>query len=413
MTEARTEYWIEWIKSNVKAQNFHFSSHSDEALIAYIDQCICDISQGELLDLSQRLAIRQRVFNFFRRLDIIQPLLDDDRVTEIMVNGPDEIFVEIEGSIVKTEIRFESREKLEQMIQTIVSKVNRQVTERNPIVDARLSDGSRVHVVLFPVALNGPILTIRKFTKEPMTLERLVSLGALTQEAALQLRKMVQAKYNIFISGGTGSGKTSFLNALSQCIPEEERVITIEDSAELQIGSVKNLISLETRDANVEGIGELTIKQLIKASLRMRPDRIIVGEVRGFEALDMLQAMNTGHDGSISTGHGNSTTDMLSRLETMVLSGLQMPLEAIRLQIASAIDILVHLSRFRDNSRRVVQICEMVNFSNGEYRLNSLYEFKENIAESSLDKVVGELKRTSSPLANTDKLLKSGFEEVF
>lgn len=413
MIESRTIYWIEWIKKNVKEQNLHFSTHSDEALSGYIDQCIAEISQHEVVDLSQRLIISQRVFNFFRRLDIIQPLLDDERITEIMVNGPSEIFVEMDGSIIKTEIQFESREKLEQIIQSIVSKVNRQVTELNPIVDARLSDGSRVHVVLFPVALNGPILTIRKFTKEPMTLERLVMLGALSEQVAYQLRRMVQAKYNIFISGGTGSGKTSFLNALSQCIPRDERVITIEDSAELQLRGIENLISLETRDANVEGVGELTMKQLIRASLRMRPDRIIVGEVRGFEALDMLQAMNTGHDGSISTGHGNSTSDMLSRLETMVLSGLQMPLEAIRLQIASAIDVMVHLARFRDRSRRVSHICEIVSFSNGEYCLNPLYVFEENLAQSTQECVIGDLRRTSNPLVNREKLLHSGFEEAF
>ncbi len=410
MSQDGLSKWSEQIKRSIKLQELHFSSHDDEALIAFIDQCILDISSQEIIDLPERILLSQMVFNSFRRLDVLQPLLDDENISEIMVNGPDEVFVEIKGRVHKTAIKFESREKLEQIIQTIVSKVNRQVTELSPMVDARLSDGSRVHVVLFPVALNGPILTIRKFTKDPMTLERLIGFGALTEAVANLLQDLVKARYNIFISGGTGSGKTSFLNALAQCIPKDERVISIEDSAELQIDTVGNLIRLETRDANIEGVGELTMRQLIKASLRMRPDRIIVGEVRGGEAIDMLQAMNTGHDGSISTGHANSPQDMLARLETMVLSGVTIPLEAIRSQVASAIDIYIHLGRLRDKSRKVIQISEMIGLRDGELRLSPLFVFEEDPLRSSIDCVVGQLERTSNAFVATEKLRHAGLE---
>jgi pilus assembly protein CpaF len=404
--------WSEGIKRRVRLQELHFSSNDDETLMSYIDHCISEIASEEGLGLSDRIALSQIVFNSFRRLDVIQPLLDDEAITEIMVNGPHEIFIEVAGRVHRTAVSFESRERLEQIIQTIVSKVNRQVTELNPIVDARLEDGSRINAVLYPVALNGPILTIRKFIKEPMTLERLIDFGAIDVEVADCLRALVIARYNIFISGGTGSGKTSFLNALSQCIPSDERVITIEDSAELQINTVQNLIRLETRPPNIEGAGELTIQQLIRSSLRMRPDRIIVGEVRGSEAIDMLQAMNTGHDGSISTGHANSPQDMLGRLETMVLSGIQMPVEAIRAQIASAVDIMIHLGRLRDKTRRVIQICEVLGVENGQLQLNPLFAFEENTLESSRERVVGKLNRTTNTFRSSEKLLNAGLEVI-
>jgi len=312
-----------------------------------------------------------------RRLDVLQPLIDDKSITEIMINGPDSIFIERDGRVSKLNVKFESRRKLEDVIQTIVSRVNRTVNEASPIVDARLPDGSRVNVVLPPIALNGPVVTIRKFPEKPMTIEQLIKYGSITEEVAEVLERLVKAKYNIFICGGTGSGKTTFLNALSNFIPKDERIVTIEDSAELQITGVENIVRLETRNANTEGKGEITIRDLIRTSLRMRPERIIVGEVRGKEALDMLQAMNTGHDGSLSTGHANSTKDMLSRLETMVLSGAEMPLEAIRQQIASAIDIIIHLGRLRDKSRRTLEITEVVEYKNGQIVLNPLYEFVE------------------------------------
>lgn len=363
-------------------------------------------SKKKYLSLTQKQEVITAVFNSLRRWDIIQPLLDDKTITDIMINGPDEIFIEKEGQISQVDLQFETPEKLENMIQAIVARVNRVVNEATPIVDARLEDGSRVNVVLPPVALKGPTMTIRKFPGDPLTMDRLVALGTLSEEAARFLERLVQARYNIFISGGTGSGKTTFLNALSNFIPESERVITIEDSAELQLRNIKNLVSLETRNANTEGRGEITVRDLIRTSLRMRPDRIIVGEVRGPEALDMLQAMNTGHDGSLSTGHANTTRDMLSRLETMVLSAASFPVQVIRKQIAAALEIIVHLGRIRDSSRRVLEICEVAGFDGDEIVLNSLFQFAEEGEAGGV--VLGALKNTGRQLTRTQKLKMAG-----
>ncbi|PKM44974.1 MAG: pilus assembly protein [Firmicutes bacterium HGW-Firmicutes-8] len=366
----------------------------DEDIQNIITGIVFDKSRGRYLSLTQKRKLISFVFNSMRRLDIIQPLLEDKSVTEIMVNGPEYIFVEKNGYIKQLDLQFENPEKLENIIQSIVSKVNRAVNEASPIVDARLQDGSRVNVVLPPIALGGPTMTIRKFPDKPLTVEKLVEIGSLTKDAAVLLQKLVKAKYNMFISGGTGSGKTTFLNALSNFIPPNERIITIEDSAELQIQNINNLVRLEKRNANTEGKGEIAIRELIKTSLRMRPDRIVVGEVRGPEALDMLQAMNTGHEGSLSTGHANTTTDMFSRLETMVLSATLLPIEVIRKQIASALDIIIHLGRLRDGSRRVLEISEVAGYAEGDIVLNTLFRFEE---EGELDnKVVGSLKNAGS-----------------
>ena len=352
----------------------------------------------------------EAVFNSMRGLDVLQPLVDDPSITEIMINGPHNVFIEKNGRLFKTDVDFVTNEKLENVIVNIVSKVNRTVNEANPIVDARLLDGSRVNVVLPPIALCGPTVTIRKFPEDPMTMQKLIGFGSLTEEVAELLERMVRAKFNIFISGGTGSGKTTFLNALSNYIPKDERVITIEDSAELQIEGVENLVSLETRNANMEGKGEVTIRDLIRSSLRMRPERIVVGEVRGAEALDMLQAMNTGHDGSLSTGHSNSTRDMLSRLETMVISGNNIPIEAIRQQIASAIDIIIQLSRLRDKSRRTIEIAEVAGYENGEVKLNVLYKFVEH-GEDPDGRIIGGLERTGNPMINKYKFHMAGLSD--
>ena len=383
----------------------------DEELRDLIDMAILEAAEGAYLPLKERLCLRKELFDSFRRLDILQELVDDPTITEIMVNGTEHIFVERQGRVEELEKHFDSVGQLEDLIQQIVSRVNRTVNLASPIADARLEDGSRVHVVLAPVALNGPILTIRKFP-EPITMERLIELKSISREAAAFLQKAVERGLNIFISGGTGSGKTTFLNALSNYIPKTERVITIEDSAELQITGIENLVSMETRNANAAGAGAITIRDLIKSSLRMRPERIVVGEVRGGEALDMLQAMNTGHDGSLSTGHANSTHDMLSRLETMVLQGADgLPLEAIRQQIASAVDIIVHLSRLRDHSRKTMEITEVLGYRDGEIQLNPLYVFEED-ENSTLEKVSGSLVRTKNPLVNDYKLKLAGVKKV-
>ena len=336
------------------------------------------------IGLKEKLYLRSAVFDSFRRLDLLSELLDDKNVTEIMINSPKEIFVEKKGKMERWNRSFQSDEQLYDLIQQIVSRINRAVNTKSPIVDARLEDGSRVHVVLPPIALKGPTLTIRKFP-EPITIQKLIQLGSLTEEAAAFLESLVQASYNIFISGGTNSGKTTFLNALSQYIPKTERIITIEDSAELQIQGVNNLVSLETRNANAEGEGAVTISDLIKASLRMSPNRIIVGEVRGKECLDMLNAMNTGHDGSISTGHGNTAHDMLRRMETMVLQGAELPLSSIRNMIASAIEIMVHLGRSKDRKRRVMEISEVIGVENGEIQLKKLYQYNGEVLEKLSD----------------------------
>ena len=370
---------------------------SDQELYDLIDRTIQETGRQMYLPLKERLWLRSSLYDSFRRLDILQELIDDPEVTEIMVNGAGRIFVEKHGRMELWDRRFEAVEQLEDIIQQIVSRVNRVVNVSSPIVDARLEDGSRVHVVLPPVALDGPAVTIRKFP-EPITMEKLLKYGALTQEAAEFLRWLVEARYNIFISGGTSSGKTTFLNALSAFIPRGERVITIEDSAELQIVHVPNLVRLETRNANTEGEGEVTMSQLIRAALRMRPDWIIVGEVRGKETLDMLQAMNTGHDGSLSTGHGNSARDMLSRLETMVLMAAELPLEAIRQQISSAVDVMVHLGRLRDGSRKVLSISEIGGWENGNIQLRDLFFYSRE---------KGRLEKTGE-IENREKLAAAG-----
>lgn len=333
--------------------------------------------ERHILSLEEIRKLRESVYCSLRKMDILQDFLDDEAVTEIMINGKDRIFVEKEGRIIETGKYFESEEKLNDVIQQIVASCNRSVNEANPIVDARLPGGERVNIVLPPVALNGPIVTIRRFPKDPITMEKLITIGSVSVEAAEFLKKLILAKYNIFISGGTGSGKTTFLNALSQYIPSDERIITIEDSAELQILDAENIVKMEARNLNNEVCKEITIRDLIKTSLRMRPERIIVGEVRGAEALDMLQAMNTGHDGSLSTGHANSTEDMISRLETMVLCGMELPLSAIRGQIAAGIDIIVHLGRMRDRSRKVLEISEVMGMEDGEVRLNRLFTLED------------------------------------
>lgn len=368
--------------------------------------------KDQYVSIEQKVSIIEQIYSSIRGFGILDSIMKDDTITEVMINGPDNIFIEQNGKLTKLNRQFESQRRLEDIIQRIVGLAGREVNQANPICDTRLPDGSRVNVVLPPVALCGPTVTIRKFSKTPMTIEKLIKYGSITEEIATKLEMLVKAKYNIFISGGTGSGKTTFLNALSNYIPKDERVITIEDSAELQITGVENLVSLETRNANTSGVGEITIRDLIKSSLRMRPERIVVGEVRGGEALDMLQAMNTGHDGSLSTGHANSTQDMLSRLETMVLQGADgLPLEAIRQQIASAVDIIIHLSRLRDKSRKTMEIVEIVGYENGQIKLNPLYLFKED-DKSRNDKVSGSLMRTENKMIKTQKLEMAGIKEV-
>jgi pilus assembly protein CpaF len=382
-------------------------SIKNDELREYVEAAVFDYASEHKLKSSEIKYLVERIYNAFRGYDVLQPLIDDRSITEIMVNNHKEVFIEKDGSTSQVDIQFESEQKLEDIIQAIVSKVDRVVNESSPIVDARLHDGSRVNVVLPPIALKGPVMTIRKFPEKPLMIEDLIEKNSISKEASEFLQKLVVSKYNIFIGGGTGSGKTTFLNVLSNFIPQDERIITIEDSAELQIKSVPNLVSLETRNANTEGKGEISIRDLIKSSLRMRPDRIIVGEVRGAEALDMLQAMNTGHDGSLSTGHANSTKDMLSRLETMVLSGASLPVEVIRQQISSSIDIMVHLMRLRDNTRKVVAISEVIGVENGEVLLNPLYEFVEE-GETDTGKVIGELRATGNDLLNETKAQLAG-----
>ena len=390
------------------SENLPLSRLSDEELEEKIEELVQQRLQGIYCSIDQRVSIVQQVYSSIRGFGLLDSIISDDTITEVMINGPDNIFIEQNGRVKKLDRHFESERRLEDVIQRIVGLAGREVNQANPICDTRLPDGSRVNVVLPPISLKGPILTIRKFSKTPMTIEKLIEYGSITREIADKLELLVRAKYNIFISGGTGSGKTTFLNALSNYIPKDERIITIEDSAELQITGIDNLVSLETRNANASGAGQITIRDLIKSSLRMRPERIVVGEVRGGEALDMLQAMNTGHDGSLSTGHANSTEDMLSRLETMVLQGAEgLPLEAIRQQIASAVDIIIHLSRLRDHSRKTMEITEVVGYEKGRVLLNPLYVFEED-EKSTLEKVSGSLKRTDNKMQNTQKLVLAG-----
>ena len=373
-TRRRNREDVRWVIRERIMEELQESHHMDDGeLLEMIDRSIGEMGQEIFLPLKERLWLRGSLFDSFRRLDILQELIDDSSVSEIMVNGAGKIFMEKNGRMELWDRKFEKPEQLEDIIQQIVSRVNRVVNVSSPMVDARLEDGSRVHVVLPPVALD-PVVTIRKFP-DPITMEKLIRFGAISAEAAGFLEQLVEEGCNMFISGGTNSGKTTFLNALSSFIPSGERVITIEDSAELQITQVPNLVRLETRNANTEGEGEITMSQLIKAALRMNPNRIVVGEVRGKEALDMLQAMNTGHPGSLSTGHGNSPRDMISRLETMVLMAADLPLAAIRNQIVSALDIMVHLGRLKDGKRRVLSIMRIGGLQNGEVELEPLFEY--------------------------------------
>ena len=380
--------------------------YTDEEVEDTIDEVLMEQENLELCSVELRRRLRKELFDSLRRLDILQIFVDDSSVTEIMINGLDHIFVERDGQLQELDRAFDSMEKLQDVIQQIVAGCNRVVNEASPIVDARLSNGARVNIVMSPIALNGPIITIRRFPDKPITMQKLIAMETISPEAADFLKTLVKAGYNIFVSGGTGSGKTTFLNVLSGFIPPEQLIITIEDSAELQLQGIPNLVRLETRNGNAEGCREIGIRELIRSSLRMRPDRIIVGEVRGAEAIDMLQCMNTGHDGSMSTGHANSAADMLSRLENMVLMGMDLPLPAIRNQIASGVDIIVHLGRIRDKSRKVLEITEVVGCENGEIRLNPLYCFEE-LGESSEGTVVGKLQKKGG-LLHEGKLKAAG-----
>ena len=408
LTEEAINHLVLEVKNVLLTDALFLGKATDSQLMLRIKETIDQRSGQYNIGMNDRERIARRVFARLRGLGILDELLADESVTEIMVNGAKHIFVERAGKIYRVSRTFESEEELYNIIQRIVGKAGKEVNPANPIVDTRLPDGSRVNVVVPPISRSGATVTIRKFSRNPMTVEKLLEYGSITTDAARFLEKLVKARYNIFISGGTGSGKTTFLNAMSNFIPADERIITIEDSAELQIHKLSNLISLETRNANSSGKGEVTIRELIRSALRMRPDRIIVGEVRGEEALDMLQAMNTGHDGSLSTGHANSTRDMLSRLETMVLQGnAGLPLMAIRQQIASALDVIIHLSRLRDKSRRTMEITEVLGCENGEIQLNPLFRFEED-GSSTLNHVSGSLVRTGNQLQNTHKLRLQG-----
>ena len=378
----------------------------EQYLTEVIDQVITEMGQEQYMRFRDRRKMRREIFNSMRKLDVLQELIEDEDVTEIMINGPRHIFIEKEGSLYETGLTFDSKERLSDIAQQIASEGNRIVNESTPILDVRLGDGSRVNIVMPPIALEGPVITIRKFPKDPLTMEKLVAMGAVTPEADRFLKALVEAKYNIFISGGTGAGKTTFLNILSNYIPVSERIITIEDSAELQIRNVENIVRMEARNANVEGKNQVTIRDLIRSALRMRPSRIIVGEIRDATAIDMLTAMNTGHDGSLSTGHANSPKDMLNRLETLVLMGMDIPLPAIRQQISSAIDIIVHLGRLRDRSRKVLAICEIGEVEQGEIQIFPLFSFEEEGEENG--RIKGTLKRTSHILRSMDKCKKAG-----
>lgn len=383
--------------------------YSDEELYELIEEKVLKKSHEVYIAQSEKESITKSVYNSMRGMDVLQELIDNPDITEIMVNGPDNIFVENSGKIEKYPERFMDVHKLEDVIQQIVSKVNRVVNETSPIVDFRLTDGSRVNVVLPPVSLEGPVVTIRKFPEKPMTMKKLVQIGSLSEEAAQFLEKIVEAGYNIFISGGTGSGKTTFLNALSDYIPQDERIITIEDAAELQIRNIPNLVRLEVRNANIEGKNAVTIRDLLKSSLRMRPDRIVLGEVRDAAACELLNAMNTGHDGSFCTGHANSSKDMLSRLETLVLSGMDIPILAIRNQIAAAVDIIIHLGRLRDKTRKVLEIAEVIGMDGDNIKLGTLFEFVEE-GEDADGRVIGKLCRTEKQIIHTEKLQRAGIE---
>ena len=378
----------------------------DEDVRKAIDNVLLSDEEARWAPLKK---VKEEIFCSLRRLDVLQPFIDDPTITEIMVNGAENIYVEQAGTVKKAVCQFETKEKLQDVIQQIVAGCNRVVNEASPIVDARLPDGSRVNIVMAPVALNGPIVTIRRFPEKPITMEDLIRWNSITPEAAALLQKLVRAKYNILISGGTGSGKTTFLNVLSGFVPREERIVTIEDSAELQLQGLDNLVSLETRNKNAEGCQEISIRDLIRASLRMRPDRIIVGEVRGEEAVDMLQALNTGHDGSMSTAHANSAGDLLFRLENMIMMGMDIPLNAIRRQISTGVDIIVHVTRMRDKSRRVEEIREVLGMEGDTILTQVLYAVEEE--ENSKEVVVmGNLKKKGE-LLRVEKLKKAGVDE--
>lgn len=397
---------IEQLKQSIMNQIEPGNELSEEAVLKLIDEAIENYSEC-IFSVKEKIVLRRKLFNEIRRLDILQELLDDDEITEVMINGWENIFYEKKGAIKKWDKSFSSQKNLINIVQRIAANSNKIINESVPIADTRLADGSRVNIVMNPVAIEGPVVTIRKFYKEPLSIHKMIALGSITEEVASFLRKLVIAKYNIFVSGGTGSGKTTFLNSLSNFIPEDERVITIEDSAELKLVNIGNLVRLEARNANIEGKNEVTIRELIKSALRMRPDRIIVGEVRGKEALDMLQSMQTGHDGSLSTGHANNPEDMMLRLETMVLMGTDMPVSAIRGQIASALDIVVHLGRLRDKSRRVLSVSEVCGIEDGAVSLNRLYEFVEEGCDEE-GKILGMLRWTGNHFHNTEKLKLAG-----
>ena len=409
MSEKRLEKIQQEIQEELLRELEQGVSFSDEQMQDEIEIRVLKRGQMEYLTIEEKMELVKKIFNSVRRLDVLQELLEDSDITEIMINGPDHIFIEKGGRLLDSGKKFPSQAKLEDVIQQIVSKVNRVVNEASPIVDVRLLDGSRVNVVLPPVALDGPVMTIRRFPENPFDMDKLLELESITKEAAAFLRTLVEARYNIFISGGTGSGKTTFLNALSNYIPSTERIVTIEDSAELQIQNIANLVRLETRNANLEGKNEITVRDLVRSALRQRPDRIIIGEIRDAAVIELLSAMNTGHDGSISTGHANSPVDMLRRLETLVLTGMDIPLQAVRSQIASAIEIVVQLGRLRDKSRKVLEIDEVCGIEDGEIVLRPLYKFQETKG-SSKEHVKGHLVATDHRLANRDKLIMAGKE---
>ena len=406
MDESKFHYLREKLISNLEGCR----EIKDEEIYQSIDELILESGVQFYIRLSERNMLRKELFNSVRRLDILQELIDDDSVTEIMVNGTDGIFIERAGRLQLWDKCFYSKERLEDIAQQIVGRCNRIVNESVPIVDARLENGARVNIVMPPVALNGPVITIRRFPDHPIEMKQLIQWGSVSEEAVNFLKFLVQARYNIFISGGTGSGKTTFLNALSDFIPKDERIITIEDNAELQIQGVKNLVRMEARNANTEGDKAVTIRDLIHSSLRMRPDRLVIGEVRDSEAVDLLQAMNTGADGSLSTGHANSPEDMLLRLETLVLMGMEIPLSAVRRQIATGIDIIVHLGRIRDKTRKVLQILEVLGYDSerDEIRTQTLYEFEEE-GETQCGQIKGKLIRKHD-LQSMLKLQRAGLE---
>ncbi len=409
MSESCWQEQVEEIKKRVLIQLDITQENDEERLLEVIDTEIIRYSKERLLSLEQRQKLRKGVFHSLRRLDVLQELLEEEDITEIMVNGAGKIFYEKDGAMYLWKQHFSSVEKLEDIIQQMVGRHNRVINTAQPIADTRLPDGSRVNVVISPIAIDGPAVTIRKFPKSPMYMKAMIEKESISSECAKLLEQLVKAGYNIFISGGTGSGKTTFLNALSAFIPETERVITIEDSAELQLQGIPNLVRLETRNAGADGSLEINIRDLIRTALRMRPTRIIVGEIRGAECLDMLQAMNTGHDGSLSTGHANSCKDMLHRMETMVLMGMELPLAAIQAQIASGIDIMVHLGRLRDKSRRVLSIAELNGVKEGEIQLNTLYEFIESGIQEG--KIIGHWEKRGE-LLHREKLLAAGLENI-